>query len=104
MNHEAVFAMGAEALEAEDLGAAERHFQSIVADLPDAHPAWNALALVGVRNGLPDIAVEHARRALQHDRRNPIYLNNLGVAYGELAQFVESEDAFRRTTLKVKPV
>jgi Tfp pilus assembly protein PilF len=103
MNHEAVFAMGAEALEAEDLGAAERHFQSIVADLPDAHPAWNALALVAVRNGLPDIAVEHARRALQHDRRNPIYLNNLGVAYGELAQFVESEDAFRRA-LKVKPV
>jgi Tfp pilus assembly protein PilF len=103
MNHEAVFAMGAAALEAEDLGAAERLFQSIVANVPDAHPAWNALSVVAVRNGLPDIAVEHARRALQYDRRNPIYLNNLGVAYGELAQFVDSEDAFRRA-LKAKPV
>ena len=41
-------------------------------------------SVVALRAGLPDVAAEHAKRALDLDRRNPVYLNNLGVAYGEL--------------------
>ena len=94
--------MGAAALEAGDLRAAEKLFHQIVNANPRAHPAWNALSVVAVRAGLPDVAAEHAKHALELDRRNPTYLNNLGVALGELGEFAEAEQAFRRA-LKVKP-
>ncbi|HEX6691178.1 MAG TPA: tetratricopeptide repeat protein [Burkholderiales bacterium] len=100
---EAVFRQGAAALEANDFAAAERLFRSIVDADPRAHPAWNALSVVAVRAGLPDVAAAHAERALQLDRRNPVYLNNLGVALGELGRFEEAEQAFRRA-LKARPV
>ena len=99
---EAVFRQGAAALEASDFAAAERLFRSIVDADPRAHPAWNALSVVAVRAGLPDVAAAHAERALQLDRRNPVYLNNLGVALGELGRFDESEQALRRA-LKARP-
>ena len=99
---EAVFAQGAAALEAGDFRAAERLFQQILASDPRAHPAWNALSVVAVRAGLPEIAVEHSRRALELDRRNPVYLNNLGVACGELGEYARAEEALRRA-LKAKP-
>jgi Tfp pilus assembly protein PilF len=98
-----MFAMGAQALEAQNLAAAEQHFRAIVEADPRAHEAWNALSVVTVRSGVPDIAAQYARRALELDRRNPVYLNNLGVAYGELGRFAEAEQAFRRA-LKLTPV
>lgn len=94
--------MGAQALEANDFRAAEQLFHQIVEQDPRVHPAWNALSVVAIRAGLPDIAVEHAKRALELDRRNPLYLNNLGVALGELGRFAEAEETFRRA-LKQKP-
>jgi Tfp pilus assembly protein PilF len=99
---EAVFRQGAAALEANDFASAERLFRSIVDADPRAHPAWNALSVVAVRAGMPDVAAAHAERALQLDRRNPVYLNNLGVALGELGRFDESEQALRRA-LKARP-
>jgi Tfp pilus assembly protein PilF len=99
---EAVFQRGAAALEAGDFAEAERLFRSIVEADPRVHPAWNALSVVAVRAGLPDVAAAHAQRALALDRRNPVYLNNLGVAYGELGEFTRAEEAFRRA-LKAKP-
>ena len=100
---EAVFAMGAAALEANDFRAAEQFFHQIVQANPRAHPAWNALSVVAVRSGLPEVATEHAKRALELDRRNPIYLNSLGVAQGELGLFADAAESFRRA-LKAKPV
>jgi Tfp pilus assembly protein PilF len=100
---EAIFAQGAAALEANDLPGAEQLFRGIVESEPRAHPAWNALSVVAVRSGFPELALERAKHALELDRRNPVYLNNLGVAYGELGLFAESEQAFRRA-LKAKPV
>jgi Tfp pilus assembly protein PilF len=99
---EAIFAAGAAALDAGDLAAAGRSFQRIVDAEPRAHPAWNGLAVVALRAGFPDVAVEHAKRALELDRRNPVYLNTLGVAHGERGGFVEAEQAFRRA-LKARP-
>ena len=99
---EAVFAQGAAALDAGDLPGAEQIFRSIIEADPRAHPAWNALSVVAVRAGFPELAAERARHALELDRRNAVYLNSLGVALGELGLFAESEDAFRRA-LKAKP-
>jgi Flp pilus assembly protein TadD len=100
---EAIFQQGAAALDADDLQGAEQIFRRIVEANPRAHPAWNALSVVAVRSGLPDLAVEHAHQALALDRRNPVYLNSLGVAYGERGSLAEAEDAFRRA-LKARPV
>jgi Tfp pilus assembly protein PilF len=99
---EQVFAQGAAALDAGDLPGAEQIFRSIVESEPRAHPAWNALSVVAVRSGFPELALERAKHALELDRRNPRYLNNLGVAYGELGLFADCEQALRRA-LKVKP-
>jgi Tfp pilus assembly protein PilF len=46
--------------------------------------------------------LERARRAVELDRTNVDYLNNLGIASGELGQFEAAERTFRRA-LKVKP-
>jgi len=99
---EAIFAAGAAALDAGELAAAEQSFRRIVEAEPRAHPAWNGLAVVALRAGFPDLALEHVKRALESDRRNPVYLNTLGVAHGELGAFAEAEQAFRRA-LKAKP-
>jgi Tfp pilus assembly protein PilF len=99
---EAIFAAGAAALDAGDFAAAEQSFRRIVDAEPRAHPAWNGLAVVALRAGFPEAALEHAKRALELDRRNPVYLNTLGVAHGELGGFAEAEQAFRRA-LKARP-
>ena len=100
---EALFTAGAAALEAQDLAGAERYFRAIVNADPSVHAGWNALSVVAIRGGSPEIALEHARHALGLDRRNPVYLNNLGVAQGELGRLPEAEATFRRA-LKLKPV
>jgi Tfp pilus assembly protein PilF len=99
---EQIFLRGAAALDANDLQGAEQIFRGIVESEPRAHPAWNALSVVAVRSGFPELALERAKHALELDRRNPLYLNNLGVAYGELGLFADSEQALRRA-LKAKP-
>jgi Tfp pilus assembly protein PilF len=99
---EQIFAQGAAALDGGDLTGAEQIFRSIVESEPRAHPAWNALSVVAVRSGFPELALQRAKHALELDRRNPVYLNTLGVAYGELGLFAESEQVLRRA-LKAKP-
>jgi tetratricopeptide (TPR) repeat protein len=98
----AIFARGIQAFEAGDLSAAERAFLSIVEQNAGAHDAWHALSKVALRAGLPDIGVERARRAVELDRRNPAYLNSLGIAHSENGEPEAAEQAFRRA-LKVKP-
>ena len=98
----AIFAQGIQAFEAGDLSAAERAFLTIVEKNAGAHDAWHALSKVALRAGLPDIGVERARRAVELDRRNPTYLNSLGIAHGENDEPEAAEQAFRRA-LKVRP-
>ena len=93
MSSDALFRAGADALAACDFSRASRLFGEIVVADPRAHAAWNALSVVAVRAGFADIAVEHARRALELDRRNVVYLNNLAIAQGELGLLEECEAA-----------
>jgi tetratricopeptide (TPR) repeat protein len=58
--------------------------------------------LIALRAGAPDIAVERARRAVDLDRNNALYLNNLGIAYSELGDLGAAEKTLRRA-LSLKP-
>jgi tetratricopeptide (TPR) repeat protein len=96
------FAQGSAALKAGDFCAAERIFGDIVQRDPRAHDAWLALAVIAMRSGMPEKAVEHAKRAVELDRNNALYLNNLGIAQGERGDYLAAEDAFRQA-LATKP-
>lgn len=98
----AAYAKGVSAFEAADFAAAEQIFTAIVVQDPRLHEVWNALCLVALRAAAPEIALERARRAVELDRTNVDYINNLGIASGELGQFDAAEKAFRRA-LKIKP-
>ena len=97
-----MFAKGAAALNAGDYETADRIFRAIVERDPAAHQAWLALAVIAFHTGSPDLAVERAQRAVALDRKNPDYLNKLGIAHGEQGDLQASERAFRRA-LKLKP-
>jgi Flp pilus assembly protein TadD len=64
--------------------------------------AWHARAAIALRDGDAELAVENARRAVALDRNNPLYLNRLGIAHGELGDLRAAEQAFRRA-LKASP-
>src|SRR5687767_10827109 len=96
------FAQGVAALDAGDYVSAERIFQAVVEQNPAAHNAWLALAVVAMRVGMPDVAVARAQRAVELDRSNALYLNNLGIAYAELGDLPAAEQTFRRA-LKIQP-
>ena len=102
-DHAKLFAMGAAAVQHRELQAAEQIFRSILQDDPSAHPAWNALAIVALQAGAAATAVEYALRAVELDRRNPLYLANLGIAQSELGELSAAEKALNRA-LKLKPV
>jgi len=99
----AAYARGVSAFEAGDLAAAEEIFAALVRQDPRLHQVWNALCLVALQAATPEAALERARHAVKLDRKNAEYLNNLGIASGELGEFNEAEQAFRRA-LKLKPV
>jgi Tfp pilus assembly protein PilF len=96
------FAQGVAALDAGDYTTAERILQAIVEQNPAAHSAWLALAVVAMRAGAPDIAVARAQRAVELDRSNALYINNLGIAYAEQGDLRAAEQTFRRA-LKIDP-
>jgi tetratricopeptide (TPR) repeat protein len=64
--------------------------------------AWHALAAAALRDGDAELAVQSAQRAVALDRNNPLYLNRLGIAHGELGDLRAAEQAFRRA-LKARP-
>jgi Flp pilus assembly protein TadD len=91
------------ALQAGDDAGAENALRQLVAEEPRHADAWHLLAGLIIRAGRgTDEAVECALRAHQLDRRNAMYLNTLGVAYGEAQQPDEAVRCFKRS-LKERP-
>ncbi len=78
------------------LEEAEQAFARIVALNPREHGALQALAVIALRTDRPAAALERARRARALDRRNPEYLNTLGIACGACGQTEDAVAAFRR--------
>lgn len=92
----------AKAIDAGDDAGAEPLLSRIVGENPRDAEAWHALAAIAVRNGRAAEALGLAERALALDRRNPLYLNTLGVAHAEVQQLEEAVRCFRRA-LKERP-
>jgi Flp pilus assembly protein TadD len=92
----------ARAVDAGDDASAEPLFLQIVALNPRDAEAWHMLAVVAIRSGRVAEAGERAERAHQLERRNHLYLNTLGVAYGEAQRLEEAVRCFRRA-LKERP-
>ena len=90
------------ALQAGDEAGAENALRQLVAEEPRHADAWHLLAGLVIRAGRGEEAVDYATRAHQLDRRNPLYLNTLGIAYGEAQQFDEAVRCFKRS-LKERP-
>ena len=67
----------------------------------EAHE-WNERAKEELTAGDPERAVEYARRAHELARRNPIYLNTLGVAHAENGDMAQAL-VFLRRAVKLKP-
>ena len=100
--YEALAREAAAAMQAGDDTGAERAASALVRINPREHAAWHALAVVALRACRREAAVELAERAHQLDRKNPGYLNTLGIAYGDLARADKAIAAFRRA-LKLRP-
>ena len=64
--------------------------------------ALNDLAWRAIAAGDPATALGYARRAHELSRRNPDYLNTLGVAYAESGDFAQAETSLRKA-VKLKP-
>jgi protein O-GlcNAc transferase len=81
---------------------AEQAFGRIAAANPREHRARHALAMIALQTGRPELAIEHARGAQALDRRNPEYLNTLGIACGSCGRTEDAVAAFRRA-LRERP-
>ena len=92
----------ASALQAGDEAGAENALRQLVAENPRQADAWHMLAALIIRAGRGAEAIEYALRAHELDRRNPLYLNTLGIAYGEAQQLGEAVRCFKRS-LKERP-
>jgi Flp pilus assembly protein TadD len=92
----------AAAVDAGDLARAEPLLLQVVGINPRDADAWHMLAVIAVRGGRAEEAVEKAKRAHELDRRNYLYLNTLGVAYGEAQQFEQAISCFKRS-IKERP-
>lgn len=92
----------AAAVDAGDMARAEPLLLQVVGMNPRDAEAWHMLAVIAVRAGRPAEAIENATRAHTLERRNPLYLNTLGVAHGEAGRLEEAVRWFKRA-LKERP-
>jgi Flp pilus assembly protein TadD len=102
MNLQALMQRAAAAVDAADLQGAEPLLQQVVTLNPRDAEAWHMLAAIAIRSGRGAEAIESAKRAHQLERRNPLYLNTLGIAHSEAGEVEEAVRWFKRA-LKERP-
>lgn len=102
MNLAGLMQQAAAAVQSGDLARAEPLLLQIVGANPRDAEAWHVLAVIAVRAGRPLDAVEQAGRAHALDRRNPLFLNTLGVAHSEAGNVEEAVRWFNRA-VKERP-
>jgi Flp pilus assembly protein TadD len=90
------------AVDAADWPRAEPLLRRIVAENPSDASAWHMLAVIAIRHGRPDEAIELCDRAVRLERRNALFLSALGVAHAEAGHPDEAERCFKRA-LKERP-
>ena len=82
--------------------AAERLFRQVTARDPLNAEAWHVLATIACRAGRAEEGLSLAERAHGLSRRDPQYLNTLGIASAELGRLDEAVQWLRRA-LKQRP-
>src|SRR5580765_4798106 len=92
----------ARAVDAADSPRAEPLLRRIVAENPADAAAWHMLAVIAIRHGRPDEAINLCDKAVRLERRNALFLSALGVAHAEAGHPDEAERCFKRA-LKERP-
>src|SRR5580765_1078835 len=92
----------ARAVDAADWPRAEPLLRRIVAEHPADASAWHMLAVIAIRHGRPDEAINLCDKAVRLERRNALFLSALGVAHAEAGHPDEAERCFKRA-LKERP-
>jgi tetratricopeptide (TPR) repeat protein len=90
-------------LAARRLADCEASLQAIVRLNPKEHYAWGLLACIALERGEAEAAIDLVQRAIGLQRKNPDYLNLLGVAYAELGRHDDALAALRKS-LRERPV
>ena len=85
------------------LADCEASLQAVVRINPKEHYAWALLAVIALERGEADVAIDFVERAIGLQRKNPDYLNLLGVAYAELGRHDDALAALRKS-LRERPV
>jgi Flp pilus assembly protein TadD len=92
----------ARAVDAADWQRAEPLLRRIVAENPGDASAWHMLAVIAIRHGRPDEAINLCDRAVRLERSNALFLSTLGVAHAEAGHADEATRCFKRA-LKERP-
>jgi len=98
----ALFREAVVALDAGNIAGAQRAARVLLQTNPREHAAWRVLTVAALRSGQPVAAVDAAEHAHKLDRKNPDYLNLLGIAYADAGRYEEALGAYRRA-LKLRP-
>jgi len=73
------------------LDKAEYLYSTVLEVEPSHADALHYLGLILAGQGLVDSAVEHIKQAVEYDKTNPIFHNNLGELYRQLGYFEHAE-------------
>ena len=99
---DALLRQGIEAMEGEDLGAAEAAFSRLIEEAPAFAEGWNKRATVRYLAGNYEAAIADCRETLQRNPHHFGALSGQGLCHFALGQFREAALLFRRT-LAVHP-
>ena len=84
------------------LAQAETLYRETLALQPDHADALHLLGLIASQVGRHDVAVDLIGRSIAHDRFNPVYHSNHGLALASLRRFAEAIESYDRA-LSLRP-
>jgi len=93
---------GMAAEQSEDWAKAKRLYRKVADAVPRHAPTFQRLALIALREGRPEDALNSFQRSLSIEPADPVCLNNLGNVLRELGRLPASVSAYRQA-LGCKP-
>jgi tetratricopeptide (TPR) repeat protein len=97
-----LFSAGLAHHQAGRLAQAETLYRETLAFQPDHADALHLLGVLASQVGQHEVAVDLIERAIAHDRTNPRYHSNLGLALASLQRFAEAIKSYDRA-LSLRP-
>jgi tetratricopeptide (TPR) repeat protein len=84
------------ALRAGRIDEAERGFRALTQTNPELGGAYANLGLIYDQAGKPELAVAALESAVRASPKQPVYFNQLGIAYRHNGQFTQARDAYQK--------